>query len=369
MGLLRFLLAICVVLSHTTRYGNGPVAVEAFFIISGFYITLILNEKYINGNNSYWLFISNRFLRLFPLYWTVLLLTLLCALLIPGFNAKAHPGGLEMYKEYGHNLSFTTYFYLIFTNICIFFQDTSLFLGISLHTGNLYYTHDFRITNPPVWQFELLTQAWSISLELIFYLIAPFILRKKWGWIIVAIIGSMLLKIYGSTHNYGNDPWNYRFFPFELMYFLLGSVAYLFYKNVIKKVQVPRIINIGLLSIVAGYTVFYSVLHFKYVYELYILCVFSFMPFLFKYTKDIKIDRFIGELSYPIYITHVLMMNLSRTAGVKHLAIPTILGSIIASIILIKFLGDKIERVRQARVKSGKGVSKVSNALSPIIYN
>lgn len=53
---------------------GGPLAVQAFFIISGFYITLILNEKYVDVNNIYSLFISNRFLRLYPIYWSVLFL-------------------------------------------------------------------------------------------------------------------------------------------------------------------------------------------------------------------------------------------------------------------------------------------------------
>jgi peptidoglycan/LPS O-acetylase OafA/YrhL len=93
MGLLRFLLAVSVILNHAgLLYGfgfvGGSTAVEAFFIISGFYITLILNEKYIKANNSYKLFITNRFLRLYPFYWIVLILSLLCAYYIPNYDAK-----------------------------------------------------------------------------------------------------------------------------------------------------------------------------------------------------------------------------------------------------------------------------------------
>ncbi|MCF8321913.1 MAG: acyltransferase family protein [Flavobacterium sp.] len=82
MGFLRFILAISVVLAHSSSiYGfglvGGKTAVQAFYIISGFYMTLILNEKYIGNNNSYKLFITNRFLRLYPIYWIILLLTVL----------------------------------------------------------------------------------------------------------------------------------------------------------------------------------------------------------------------------------------------------------------------------------------------------
>ncbi len=72
MGILRILLAISVVLAHSSSiFGfslvGGQIAVQAFYIISGFYMALILNEKYIGANNSYKLFISNRFLRLYQI--------------------------------------------------------------------------------------------------------------------------------------------------------------------------------------------------------------------------------------------------------------------------------------------------------------
>jgi peptidoglycan/LPS O-acetylase OafA/YrhL len=52
MGLVRFLLAFCVVVTHAAggtilgvRLLSGIVAVQAFYVISGFLITMILNER------------------------------------------------------------------------------------------------------------------------------------------------------------------------------------------------------------------------------------------------------------------------------------------------------------------------------------
>jgi peptidoglycan/LPS O-acetylase OafA/YrhL len=80
MGLIRFLLAMAVVAAHSApilglTLVGGKIAVQSFFVISGFYISLILNEKYPAGTRGTLLFYGNRFLRIYPIYWAVLLLT------------------------------------------------------------------------------------------------------------------------------------------------------------------------------------------------------------------------------------------------------------------------------------------------------
>ena len=95
MGSLRLLLAISVLIAHSGPISGfsligGIEAVEIFFIISGFYMALILNTKYV-GVNSYYLFITNRFLRIFPTYWLVLLLTTFCYLLGYVFYGEGGP--------------------------------------------------------------------------------------------------------------------------------------------------------------------------------------------------------------------------------------------------------------------------------------
>jgi hypothetical protein len=57
----------------------GWIAVEAFYIVSGFLITLVLVEKY---RDRLFLFYSNRVLRLYPIYWICLILCLLVNVLV-----------------------------------------------------------------------------------------------------------------------------------------------------------------------------------------------------------------------------------------------------------------------------------------------
>ena len=84
MGLLRLLLALAVVADHAgpplgwtaLRMTGGPLAVQMFYVVSGFYMALVLNEKYL-GAGAWWAFAKSRLIRLYPMYWFVALLTLL----------------------------------------------------------------------------------------------------------------------------------------------------------------------------------------------------------------------------------------------------------------------------------------------------
>src|SRR5271167_3269585 len=92
MGLLRFCLALSIVAIHTRQLFPFKLigsfyALKVFFVISGFFLALILNEKYLLKKDSYKLFITNRILRIYPLYLIVffmsLIMYILCAKLPP----------------------------------------------------------------------------------------------------------------------------------------------------------------------------------------------------------------------------------------------------------------------------------------------
>ena len=64
----------------------GFDAVKIFFVISGFYMALILNEKYLLKTDSYKLFITNRILRLYPLYLITFIASLIMYMLYAQFS-------------------------------------------------------------------------------------------------------------------------------------------------------------------------------------------------------------------------------------------------------------------------------------------
>ena len=119
MGVLRVMLALFVVIDHSGAFPGlqlpGAVfAVKIFFVISGFYMTMILNKKY-TGSGSYSLFITNRFLRIFPIYWVVVGLTVGISFI--SFVVFNNWMRLTPYVTYNEFMNIKTLLFLGLTNI------------------------------------------------------------------------------------------------------------------------------------------------------------------------------------------------------------------------------------------------------------
>ena len=78
----RFILALCVVQGHLVGRGESAPwlawqAVFSFYVLSGFLMSLILNQDYGFTASGLARFAFNRWLRLFPVYYAVIGLTAL----------------------------------------------------------------------------------------------------------------------------------------------------------------------------------------------------------------------------------------------------------------------------------------------------
>jgi len=76
MGIIRFLLALAVVGAHSNshqllKFVGGEVAVQAFYVISGFYMAMIVRTY--STKKKFWI---SRYLRLYPAYIVCALLSL-----------------------------------------------------------------------------------------------------------------------------------------------------------------------------------------------------------------------------------------------------------------------------------------------------
>jgi peptidoglycan/LPS O-acetylase OafA/YrhL len=359
MGLLRILLAVSVLLSHSApifgfRLVGARIAVQSFYIISGFYMSLILNEKYIGQNSSYKLFITNRLYRLYPIYWLVLFLTISFLTGRYLFSDELASSSLSLYFEYFNQVDIGNMFFLFFTNILIFFQDFVIFLGLDTANGDFFFTTNFNITAPVLASFIFVPQAWTIGIEIAFYLIAPFIVRRTLKTIIPLILASLALRFLLYSNGLDHDPWTYRFFPTEMVFFLFGNVSYVIYKR-IRVLKIPQLPLNLIYAFILGYTIFLSWIPFPLSYRMffYYVCFVIFLPFVFYRTRKWKFDRYIGELSYPIYISHVFIMLVINSLGITMvggIGISLTIVTIVFSIIVNETIAKRIERIRQNRV-------------------
>lgn len=363
MGIFRFLLAISVVFAHCgsiykIELVGGKLAVQAFYIISGFYMTMILNEKYIGLNNSYKLFISNRLLRLFPIYWAVLLGTLVTCYWI-GIKSEGHTYlTFDSYKKVEFN--YLTFGYLLFTNLFILGQDLLLFMGINAETGTLFFSKNYAATSPALHTFVFISPAWTLGLEILFYMIAPFIVKKRLKIIIITILSSLLLRFFIYHYlGFKNDPWTNRFFPTELIFFLFGYLSYKLYLKM-KELTISKSKILFIFSILIIFTFSYQYLSlykpffspFLFKELIYFLTVIVSIPFLFIFFKGNNLDNKIGELSYPIYISHILVATICGVLPFTFLKNPMgiVLSTIFISFLLNKLISDPIDRYRQSRL-------------------
>lgn len=353
MGLLRLILAISVVIGHSSPiFGislvGGQAAVQAFYIISGFYMALILKEKYIGNNNSYKLFISNRLLRLFPVYWVIIILIIIVALISFYFTNGSEMIGMNAYLNNFKDLNFFSFISLVFVNVFMIFQDVIMFMGIDLSNSQFFFTANYKDTSPYLYEFLLVPQAWTIGLEIMFYLIAPFLMRLKIIYILILAIASLAIRLILINYGFDHDPWTYRFFPSELIFFLAGIISYEVYK------KMPSI------SKKNGWFIFLSIIFITFVYSfidipgkkyIYLFIFFLSLPFIFSLTKYWKNDRAIGELSYPVYISHYFILNIMLFFDIQtNTGLILVILTLILSYLLNRFVSEKIEIYRQSRL-------------------
>lgn len=176
MGAWRLVLAWLVVADHTAgltgitgNLGLGKIAVATFFFISGFLMPLTFDTHYRAygtriGSRKFYV---NRFLRIYPIYWASLAVTLL-AVIAYGPSLMEHATTLQDLTRVRTYLS------------------NALLLGLNQTRA---WGGDFRF-NPP---------AWTLDVELQYYVLVPFIL---WMTVWNRRLPSALLIVFGVVSVY-----------------------------------------------------------------------------------------------------------------------------------------------------------------------
>ena len=299
MGAIRLFLAIAVFQSHIVSRilapnglhisnalvlgMNGGFAVMFFFIISGFLISFVLEEKYDRPGGTA-AFYRARALRIYPLWWSLYLI-------VPIITY----GGLWSFIRHHHIYDLMAGFFLYGSDWLLSF-----------------WTYPLAYTAPMPHGLEL---GWTLATEMSFYLLAPFILRSK-ALPVAILLASILLRIIlniSITSDQGAvwAAWCYYFFPSTIMFFMLGHLT----RQLHKSLKLPRWSAWAAIALAAIMLLIQDQkFNFDNVYFYLAIALFAVsLPVIFNATKDNRVCNFLGDLTYPLYITSGVLLILLRT--------------------------------------------------------
>ena len=282
MGVYRLLLAYLVAIGHmhapiAGTYAVGVSAVISFFLLSGFVMTGLV-RKYYFRLSAIPAFYVERFLRLAPQFYFYSGLTLLCSLL--GFR---HDFLQELPSAKSVLLQFTAAplnFYQYFPNM-------------------------------------LLPQGWSLGLEIIFYSIIPFVLifgLRLWA-------GLLSLLVYLSAY-FGfldTNLWGYRYLPGTLFIFISGSFLF---SNADRHERVFIALAWGGAMVLLSLTYYYPELGSLYNRSVLLGLIIGIpaVKLLKPLSKDEAsgktFDSLAGNLSYGVFLSHMLVIGGVQTFGI-----------------------------------------------------
>jgi len=346
VGVIRLALAMAVLLGHLpiaslTFIGAG-LAVQCFFIISGFYMSLVLAGKY----KDIKLFYTNRLLRLMPTYYVVMALAALCLF---GMNASA-TASPEIFSDLMNNP--VSAIVIAFENIAVLGQDLLFWFTLD-GKGDLLFNSSGAVPAPPqtvvAWQTLLVPQSWSLSMELMFYGIAPLLARLSWRALAFLGVASVSLRLAGHALPVDYGLWQARLFPTALFLFVLGMLSQ---RALTFAAKFPKSLGWVFCAVLLAAIVALPGLALPAELGRFIMygLVAASIPFSFNAFKNIAIDRWIGDLSYPLYLTHLLVIGLVLKFNPPRAVAVAIGGSLALSIVLLFVVDRRVDRWRQRRV-------------------
>jgi len=409
LGVFRLLLALFVLMGHLpglAQWTNpffgwmrGGPAVQAFFILSGFYMAMILSGKYNLGSPKG--FYYSRLLKIFPIYYVVLLSGVILTILIATIGFDIYQFGDNPPVGYDYPSVISNVFVLspelldplgfvllFFSHVFLIGQD--LVYGLVTTPTGLITVEQFRMTevwgtfgvsaggsllrwqptsNVPYMTLEkylFVPQAWSLGMELIFYAMAPFLLRIKSGGLLGLTILFLALRFYmlEEASLGANSFFEYKFFPFEFGFFLIGILSfkcYQFLEN--SNFNLAHHHRYGAAILLCATASCYDLLPDQK--NWFFFCIVAILlPISFKfdasdgstsrYIRWDRFDRFLGDLSYPLYISHLLVVATAYALfenQMRFLVRPlgqtvVILISITLAAMLLRFIQTPIDRYR-----------------------
>ena len=267
-GTCRLILASLVAMSHLWDgmvHGYAAYAVWAFFVLSGFLMTLILTTKYGFSAEGLRTYAFNRFMRIFPLYW----LAAIVGLVTLWYQGRHGISLQQINGEFYWPQSFEQWLHVI-----------TLFPGFQ--RGGL----PVPVSN-------------ALAIEVGFYMLMPLMARSRstaWFALVIAAILNLKLGIVGESF-----AQRYATFLPCMLPFAAGALA-CHYREALSRFNMPWTSTVawllhGLLWLVVP--------PWPWHWGLYVSLVLSVWMVVSLYSQPSgRVDRMLGDMSYPVYLIH-----------------------------------------------------------------
>lgn len=279
-GTYRLYLALCVASTH---YGGGGFigcyAVFAFFVLSGYMMSLTLDQRYLQLPYGRARFLLNRAIRIYPLHWVILLLSAIYITYVPDAEKIFKPyAALDWLKN------ITT-------------------IGMVNLKG------EYKIPN-------LNGTVWSLAAEMIFWCVLAMLWpsRTRIYAFMVAAVGYTAYLM--AVHGVFAFPARYNNPLAAALPFAVGAGVYLLKE---KGITIPPRLGIVLvlatvLAMASGDKVFksssldgfYSIMLLNGLVVLYLARIKPKKGWLE------QLDRWCGDLSYPLFVSHLLIGSMLK---------------------------------------------------------
>ncbi len=331
-GLFRYGLAVLVLVTHLwpqLARPAGAYAVFGFYTLSGYLMAYVLRHVYGTDAEGVRRFLVNRFLRIYPPYWCVMAATLLIFLVHPLTGPFLNPA-VRLPPDLPHWLA----------NLVIFGLDPGLL--------------QFQLA-----AVRLVPPAWSLHVELSFYLLMALVLvRREWTillWLSLSATETLMAMLAGL-------PWPDRYFPLiaASLPFALGATIQLLHER-------RQARGHGRAGAMAAALFMLHALASRWLYGndaaalgmgLYLslalaaCVVWALGPLRGSTGIFARLDRWAGDMSYPLFLVHVITaMAISSAFGLKQgaaLFFSTLVAATLLAFALHVTLEQRIARIRAA---------------------
>lgn len=270
------------------------IAVSVFIILSGFVIFYLLDSK----KEQFYVFLIRRALRLFPVYLFVLLISVLM------FHST-----LNLLSDLSDRYPDTKHL----INSLRIFRATGDYYWENILSHIFLFQGVIPEAMIPEGQYAFVGQAWSLTLEWQFYIVAPIFISMIYNQneYVKLLLPTSLMGLYLLFRDL-----NFSFiFGYKLVYFIIGGGSYYLWKNLIYISEIRKMLNLSFFLVVLltmrliglelpdiiWVFVFFTAL------SNYLDCQNLMTRFASFFLLN-PVARFFGKISYSLYLNHIIVI-------------------------------------------------------------